>query len=420
MRPASFSLSGSLRVPVVAACLALALLAGCDSDQTTAPVPAPPLSKVVVSPDADTLQVSQTRQFIAQAYDTLNAIISAPFTWTSSNTAVFTVNTSGIVTARAEGAADLVVSSGGKSDTAKVFVYPDTGWVLQPAGGSNLNGVFFLPDGRTGWAVGDGGRIVATTDAGATWNTQIGFTSNNLNAVWFTSASEGWAVGDANTLLKYTNGTWARITVSIGVPLNDVCFATPDTGWIAGDNGTIARTVNGGDTWIKTNLPSSFAFHSIAFAGTKDGWAVGDGGTVAGTHDRGLTWFITPSLTAQPLKAVWRLDAATAIAVGATGTVLRTVTTPDSVAWQLVVPSAGAANQLEGVWGVGPTLVYAVGYNAGLGGTILRSDDGGATWETQASRTSNRLNDVHFVDAQRGWAVGDGGVIVHTARGGRQ
>jgi photosystem II stability/assembly factor-like uncharacterized protein len=405
---------------VVAACLALALLAGCDSDQTTAPVPGPPLSKVVVSPPADTLQITQSRQFVAQAYDTLNAIVAAPFTWTSSNTSVFTVNASGIVTARAEGVADLVVSSSGKSDTATVFVYPDTGWVLQPVGGANLNGVFFLPDGRTGWAVGNGGRLVRTTDAGANWTSQTSFTSNNLNAVWFTSASEGWAAGDANTLLKYTNGTWARITVSIGENLNDICFATPDTGWIAAANGTIARTVNGGDTWIETKLPASFAFHSIAFAGTRDGWAVGDGGTVFGTHDRGLTWFLVGSLTAQPLKAVWRFDAATAITVGATGTVARTVTTPDSVAWQLVVPSAGAANQLEGVWGIGPSLVYAVGFNASLGGTILRSDDGGVTWETQAARTANRLNDVHFVDALRGWAVGDGGVIVHTARGGRQ
>ena len=70
MRPALFR-------PVAAACLALALLAGCDSDQTTAPVPGPPLSQVVVNPSTDTLQIGQTRQFVAQAYDTAAYKIAA-------------------------------------------------------------------------------------------------------------------------------------------------------------------------------------------------------------------------------------------------------------------------------------------------------------------------------------------------------
>jgi len=62
---------------------------------------------------------------------------------------------------------------------------------------------------------------------------------------------------------------------------------------------------------------------------------------------------------------------------------------------------------------------YAVGFDAALGGMVLRTDDAGLTWQAQSSRTQSRLNDVFFVDALRGWAVGQAGTIIHTSRGGR-
>lgn len=419
MRPAPRRLTATL---ALAGALFVLLLAGCDSDNSVTPIPpGPPLSDLVISPATDTLQGSETQQFTAQAYDTLGAPITAPLTWYSTNTDVFTVNTGGLVTGRGEGSANLVVTSGGQSDTAIVYVYPDTGWILQPAGGASLNGVFVLADARTGWAVGDGGRILKTTNAGAFWGQEPSNTTSNLNDVWFTSDGTGWAVGDGSTVLRRTSNAWSRLASAnpIGANLNAVVFVDPDTGWIAGDAGTIARTFDGGATWSEINLPTSFNFNGIARTGARGGYAVGNGGAIAVTHDQGVTWYMMSTPTTQALTSVTPLGANGAIAVGATGTVLTTTPAgPDSAVWQLVVPSAGANNQLEGVHAIGGSLVFAVGLNAGSGGTILRSDDGGTSWQTQASRTSFRLNDVYFVDTQRGWAVGEGGVIVHTARGG--
>src|SRR5215813_10427806 len=42
-------------------------------------------------------------------------------------------------------------------------------------------------------------------------------------------------------------------------------------------------------------------------------------------------------------------------------------------------------------------------------GTIVRSDDGGATWTVQSSTTTQSLLAVSFVDANTGTAVGDSG-----------
>jgi photosystem II stability/assembly factor-like uncharacterized protein len=51
-------------------------------------------------------------------------------------------------------------------------------------------------------------------------------------------------------------------------------------------------------------------------------------------------------------------------------------------------------------------------------GLILKTVDGAVSWFPQISNSAQALNDVWFVDPLRGWAVGTGGRIVHTAKGG--
>src|SRR5205085_2934123 len=104
-----------------------------------------------------------------------------------------------------------------------------------------------------------------------------------------------------------------------------------------------------------------------------------------------------------------------ALAVGDQGVAPVTTVGPDSTSWLLM--NAGAANQLEGVCVPTSLVGYAVGWNGA--GLVLRSDDGGTSWLPQISNSQFRLNDVFFVDDQRGWAVGDGGTILHTGTGGQ-
>src|SRR3989337_2252960 len=52
-------------------------------------------------------------------------------------------------------------------------------------------------------------------------------------------------------------------------------------------------------------------------------------------------------------------------------------------------------------------------------GPIISTDDGGATWKDRSIGADIILNDVRFVDARQGWAVGEFGRIYHTRDGGR-
>ena len=54
----------------------------------------------------------------------------------------------------------------------------------------------------------------------------------------------------------------------------------------------------------------------------------------------------------------------------------------------------------------------------GQNGTILRTTDGGATWQAQSVGTNNVLWAIRFLDANTGIVLGDNGTILRTTDGG--
>jgi hypothetical protein len=54
----------------------------------------------------------------------------------------------------------------------------------------------------------------------------------------------------------------------------------------------------------------------------------------------------------------------------------------------------------------------------GDSGTILRTNDGGGTWTSQRSGTTNRLSGVRFFNATSGFVIGDRGTMLRTTNGG--
>ena len=409
----------SLSLLALFALAATVSFTGCECGTGLLAPPLPPLSSVTVTPALDTLVVGQQRQFTAVAKDTLDVIVNgAAFGWSSSDVGVFTVNSRGLVTARGEGVAQLFVTAGGLTDTATVAAFVVPGWYAQVSNASSdLNGVFFRPNGRDGWAVGDAGTVVHTDDAGASWNRRTSSTFSNLNDVWFTTDVTGFAVGDNGTVMRTRNAgqSWTRLTqVPAAENLFGVCFADTSRGWVVGANGISLRTANGGTTWTKV-YPTAQQLNAVSFSDSTNGWAVGEGGVITGTHDGGRSWYIVqPAVTALPLRAVWRNSNTLAWAAGLQGAYPFTTATPDSLQWNL--GALGAANHISGLQMVDGSVGYAVGTNGT--GLVLKTLTGGATWGPQLSNTAQPLNDVWFVDPLRGWAVGVAGRIIHTSKGG--
>src|SRR3990172_13295412 len=94
----------------------------------------------------------------------------------------------------------------------------------------------------------------------AQWYEQSSGTTSNLNSVHFEDANNGWAVGDSGTILLTTNGgtDWTPILSGTTNDFNDICFTDANNGWaVAGDkyfdtttdSSIILHTTNGGATW---------------------------------------------------------------------------------------------------------------------------------------------------------------------------
>ena len=100
---------------------------------------------------------------------------------------------------------------------------------------------------------------------------------------------------------------------------------------------------------------------------------------------------------------------ASAVALAATSAdAARTTTAVPSMKARLAakVPVTGIAR-------AGNALIAVGDY-----GTVVRSADEGRTWQQAEVPVSALLTAVHFVDDNRGWAVGHGGVILATTDGG--
>ena len=97
-------------------------------------------------------------------------------------------------------------------------------------------------DPSVGWAVGDGGTIVKTTNGGTTWTAQDSGTTDGLCSVDFVNASTGWAVGDGGVILKTANGgtTWSVLPSGTTQALQSVHFISTTNRlggrgeWVAG------------------------------------------------------------------------------------------------------------------------------------------------------------------------------------------
>lgn len=108
-----------------------------------------------------------------------------------------------------------------------------------------------FPGARVGWAVGDSGRIVKTSNAGAGWTQQRSGCTASLTAVDFVSPQVGYVAGTGGRVLKTTDGgrTWKRLQTGTHKGLQAVCFFDRTHGWVAGDDGALLRTSDGGRSW---------------------------------------------------------------------------------------------------------------------------------------------------------------------------
>lgn len=299
------------------------------------------------------------------------------------------------------------------------------GWVAQPSGTSvNLRSVFFTSS-LTGWAAGDDGTILKTTNGGTNWTSQSsGLGGFSLNSLYFLSSSTGWCAGgnSANGAIGLTtNGgtNWLILSTSIPTPyLNSIYFRNASTGFTCGRLGLIYKTTNGGINWFSSSsgAPSTTDYNSIHFISDSRGTVVSAGTAgsyILSTTNAGLNWTIIESSVSWGLHGLYYSDAFTGWAVGG-GTPSPTIfkTTNGGSNW--IMQTGPLPSYMLSVFSPSTSIGWCVGF----GGIIINTTNGGTSWTEQTSGTPHNLRSVYFISTTTGWAVGDLGAILKTTNGG--
>ncbi|HKG90700.1 MAG TPA: Ig-like domain-containing protein [Gemmatimonadaceae bacterium] len=134
-------------------------------EATATTTPTPVVGSVTVTPAADTIEVGGTVQLAATVRDAGGGVMSgATVAWSSTNGAVASVSSSGLVTGAAAGAAIVIAESGGKSDSAVITVAaappPPAGPLAVFPGAEGFGTT--TPAGRGGQVI----RVTNLSDAG--------------------------------------------------------------------------------------------------------------------------------------------------------------------------------------------------------------------------------------------------------------
>lgn len=278
-----------------------------------------------------------------------------------------TANFTTYVIVRSDGAAS-------QSGTGGVqFTLQSTGGTTPLRGASYLAGFFV--------AVGDGGRVVRSSDGGLSWGPEESQTTADLHDVIAHTTNYLIAVGSAGTTLRRvgTATTWDS-TISPG---SATLRAAASNGTIlvaVGDGGTVLRSTDQGLTWQRQILAGTPALRGVE-ATANTFVAVGLGGRIFRSTSSGLSWSELTSPTTADLFAVTTDLSARLVAVGAAGTVLRSGLNGAEGSWfQMSFPLAVALRGLH----FDGSYFYTVGDSE----LVARSTDGTSWFQVGVEPTS--------------------------------
>lgn len=152
-----------------------------------------------------------------------------------------------------------------------------------------------FPSADTGYAVGEKGIALQTTDGGESWSFLDSWFRTDLYGLHFFSGTDGFFFGEA-TRMPYTSDggmTWDTLKHNHGY-IFDVHFIHPELGFVC--NAGIERTTDQGRTWIwdvieavnPAHPNARPQFRAMTFSDAEHGWAVGDNGVIYRTTSGGL------------------------------------------------------------------------------------------------------------------------------------
>ncbi|MBN9160420.1 MAG: hypothetical protein BGO98_18075 [Myxococcales bacterium 68-20] len=146
-------------------------------------------------------------------------------------------------------------------------------------------------------------------DGGVDWSIERG--TATITGMWGSSADDLWLVGDNSENVTWQLGwsmrgtrtakgtfAWVELDTQASGVLEAVWGSSASDVWAVGDKGTIRHIAAGDTQWEIVTSPTKEPLHGLWGSSPNDVWAVGDSGTIL--HWDGATW--SPSVAALPVN----------------------------------------------------------------------------------------------------------------------
>lgn len=282
-------------------------------------------------------------------------------------------------------------------------------------------------DTLNGWAVGDSGTIVYTSNGGLNWITQNSKLRDYMISVHFINKRLGWAIAwglDTNYfgsyILKTTNGGMNWDTSRYPIPdtyIRTIFFLDSLTGYMGGGPAILLKTTNAGLSWFScetdtTTVISKFPIGRFRFYNNNFGIACGGimdmAGVIWKTTNAGLYWSST-AISPDPITDIKIYDTLTYLAIGGDfeygASILKT--TDGGLNWTY---------KNMGLMGILATISFRTDSEAwcplGYIPNFFKTSDNGNTWELIDTPDSLQIFDLVFINNKFGIGVGLNGSIV--------
>ncbi len=294
---------------------------------------------------------------------------------------------------------------------------------------SNFHGCALASDNLTGYVVTlDTTLLLKTSDGGATWVIINTTASRKFFDVTCKNGTHIWTCGILGEIMHSRDGgqTWQQQATGISKYMTRIEFLDTLTGWCVGGDGTIAYTTNGGDFWNIIFTPWYEAeYYGVSFSDNLSLYAVAGWpdnylekqGYIVKSEDGGATWtLLKRSEGFDEYLDIHVINNDTIVVVGGNDITLEPIilrSTDGGASWDSITSLPLSARYLRAVDFVGPK-----GWAVGRAGTILHTEDGGLTWISQYSPADSTLFDVDFSDEFHGIACGYN-YIIYTNDGGQ-